>query len=425
MTSFPASFYEPVRDAFEARHPGLRLRVVNRKTTAGVATLIDRSRETVDVFWASATDAFALLAAAQRLAPAPARPHAVPARIGGFPIDDPGGLYRGFALSGYGIVWNRRYLDVRGLGPPQSIVALRNPAYAGHIGMTAPSRSGTTHLMVEALLQQQGWREGWATWIEIGGNLATVTARSFGVGAGVAQGRFGIGLSIDFLGRAGEQEGEGIRFAYPAENVFLPGSVAVLRDAPNRQGAEKFIAFLLSEEGQRLLVSPGIGRLPVDPAAYAEAPGDYANPYRMLAGRTETSPSFDAALSGRRYELVNLLFDEAITYRLQPLQELWRRLHGLEALVARSGAASVVGLLARARQALTAVPVSPSEASDAAFVGDLRRLSWGVTPSPRQAALVADWRIFFEARLAEAKALVAEAEAAMMQEALQAREPRP
>lgn len=411
MTSFPASFYEPVRDAFEARHPDQRLRIVNRKTTAGVAALIDRAHETVDVFWASAPDAFALLEAAGRLAPAPARRVAAPAMIGRFPIDGPGGLYRGFALSGYGIVWNERYLDQHGLAPPRSIDDLRRPAYGGHVGITTPSRSGTTHLMVEALLQQQGWDRGWATWIEIAGNLATVTARSFGVSAGVAQGRFGVGLSIDFLGRASEPDGRGLRFAYPTENVFLPASVAVLRDAPNRQGAERFVDFLLSEEGQRLLLSPAIGRLPVAPAAYADAPDGYANPYRLLAASADGAPSFDAALSGQRYELVNLLFDEAITYRLQALQELWRRLHALEARRAGAAPAQAGELLARARRALTAVPVSDAEARDAAFSTDLRRLPWGLTPAPHQVALIGAWRTFFEERLGEATRHVAEAEA--------------
>lgn len=409
MTSFPASFYGPVQEAFEAQNRDLRLRIINRKTTAGVATLIDGSRESVDIFWASATDAFVVLAAAHRLARVPARTKPAPAMIGGFPIDDPDGRYRGFALSGYGIVWNSGYLNRQGLAPPRRIADLRNPDYGRHVGITSPSRSGTTHVMVEALLQQQGWDEGWSTWIEIAGNLATVTARSFGVSAGVAQGRFGVGLSIDFLGRATEPHDDGLRFAYPAENVFLPASVAILRDAPNRPGAERFVAFLLSDAGQRLLVSPAVGRLPVDPAAYAGAVADDANPYRIFAEQG-WPVSFDATLSGQRYELVNLLFDEAITYRLQPLQETWRRLHAAEKQAAGAGTPQVMSLLAQARVALTAVPVTAAQARDAAYVGNLKRLPWGVTPPPRQAALMGDWRIFFEARLDAAKQLLAEAD---------------
>lgn len=405
LTSLPASVYEPVREAFEVRYPDVRLRIVNRKTTAGVAILLDRSREPADVFWASATDAFALLAAAQRFAPAPVRPFPVPQRIGNFPIDDPGGFYRGFALSGYGVVWNEDYLARHGLAAPQRIRDLTGPSYRGHLGMTAPSRSGTTHLMVEALLQQLGWETGWAVWMEIAGNLATVTARSYGVSTGVAQSRFGIGLSIDFLGRAAEPKSDAVRFAYPAENIFMPASVAILRDAPNQRGASLFVDFLLSEAGQRLLASPAIGRLPVDPSAYR--PNDSSNPYRIIAKQESKIPSFDAALSGQRYELVNLLFDEAITYRLLTLQEVWQDVRALEARQDRTAPYNA-GVLAQVRAALTVVPVTDAQARDAAYASDLRRLPWGVAPPARQASLVAAWREFFEARHAEAKRLVAE-----------------
>ena len=83
---------------------------------------------------------------------------------------------------------------------PRNWSDLAAPAYAGHIGLTSPARSGTTHLMVEraAAIARLGSAAG-RFWSAIGGNLATLTARSFGVTTGVARGRFGIGISIDFL----------------------------------------------------------------------------------------------------------------------------------------------------------------------------------------------------------------------------------
>ena len=52
---------------------------------------------------------------------------------------------------------------------------LKKPIYHGHAGMSAPSRSGTTHLTVETVLQGMGWKEGWAEWKAIAGNFKTVT----------------------------------------------------------------------------------------------------------------------------------------------------------------------------------------------------------------------------------------------------------
>ena len=408
LTSFPSGFYEPVRDAFEAAQPDWRLRVVNTKTTAAISQLQDRADDGVDVFWASAPDAFEVLKAARRLEPVAPRPTGAPPTVGNQPINDPDGAYLGFALSGYGLLWNQRYLDRHGLPTPKRWEDLRRPVYARHLGITAPSRSGTMHLMVETVLQMQGWERGWATWLEIAGNLATVTARSYGVVDGVAKGRFGAGLSIDFLGHSSGPGQEDLRFAYPADSLFHPASVALLRGAPNPDGARAFIDFLLSPAGQALLVRPDIQRLPVRPDTYAAAPAGYPDPYR-----TETGDDlflFDRALSGARYELVNLLFDELVTFRVKTLNRVWQLIHDgearLSALYGTDGHEPVAAdLLRAARAAATAVPVSAAEAADPAFSLALRRPARGLPVSSRQAALEAAWRAFSQRQLDEALAL--------------------
>ncbi|KAA0680661.1 ABC transporter substrate-binding protein [Roseomonas genomospecies 6] len=408
LTSFPASFYEPVREAFEAAHPQWRLRIVNTKTTAAISQLQDRGEDGVDAFWASAPDAFEVLKAARRLEPVSPRPTGAPPTVGNQPINDPDGAYLGFALSGYGLLWNQRYLDRHGLPTPRRWEDLRRPVYARHLGITAPSRSGTMHLMVETVLQMQGWERGWATWLEIAGNLATVTARSYGVVDGVAKGRFGIGLSIDFLGQSAGSDEEDLRFAYPADSLFLPASVAVLRGAPNPDGAAAFIDFLLSPAGQALLVRPDIQRLPVRPDAYAAAPPGYPDPFRTDTG--DDRFLFDRALSGARYELVNLLFDELVTFRVKTLNRVWQLIHeGEGRLSALYGSADhepvAADLLRAARAAATAVPVSAAEAADPAFSAALRRPARGLPVSDRQAELESAWRAFSRQRLDEALAL--------------------
>ncbi|WP_434625011.1 ABC transporter substrate-binding protein [Azospirillum sp. B2RO_4] len=420
LTSFPAGFYEPVREAFERAHPDRHLRVINTKTTAAITRLQDREGEGVDVFWASAPDAFEVLKAAGLLSPIASRPTGAPSTIGNQPVDDPDGTYLGFALSGYGLVWDQSYLDRHGIAAPRGWEDLRRPGYARHLGITAPSRSGTMHLMVETVLQLQGWERGWATWLEIAGNLATVTARSYGVVEGVAKGRFGIGLAIDFLGQTAGQSAEqrpaeqgppeqgpeveekpvaagGLRFAYPADSVFLPASVAILRGAPNPAGANVFVDFLLSQAGQRLMLRPDIGRLPVRPDSYADAPAGYPNPYERETG--DDLFLFDRGLSSRRYELVNLLFDELITFRVKTLNRVWQLIHEGETRLAATPDPVARDLLRAARKAATAVPVSAAQAADPAFSAALRRPARGMPVSARQGELEAEWRRFSKDRL--------------------------
>jgi ABC-type glycerol-3-phosphate transport system substrate-binding protein len=249
--------------------------------------------------------------------------------------------------------------------------------------------------MVETVLQRHGWRKGWEIWLRLAGNLATVTARSFSVPSGVAQGRFAIGLSIDFLGRSGTGD---LGFAYPAENVFLPASIAVLSTARNPEGARRFAAFVLSEAGQKLLAEPRINRHPV---AAGIAPAGREDLF-ALARSAQTGFVFDAALSGRRYELVNILFDELITERLVRLQKFWR-LHAeirekaqTDANLAREW--QVVGELA------ANLPRMLASIEDDPAATELKRVPRGVPLPPVQAALVERIRQNAEASLAHAEA---------------------
>ena len=408
VTSFPASLYEPFRDAFEATHPEHALRIINRRTASALTAITDDRQGPIDVFWASSPDAFDRLAQDGYLenldrvdvAPIPV--------IGGFPLDDPEGRYVGFAISGFGVVVSEPYLDARGLAVPQSTADLALSQYAGHIGLSAPSRSGTSHVMIEALLQQEGWEEGWALWMEIGGNLSTVTARSYSVIEGVSRGRYGLGLSVDFLGRAESGvEPHGTGFAYLSDSVFLPANVGILNGTQNRDGALAFVDFLLSERGQNLLLSPQIQRLPIDRNLYRSHP-DLFDPFEKELNR-DSDFVFNAQLSSRRYDVVNVLFDIAITDRLYELQQGWSALHAAEAALADRDASHARVLLEQARSQLSAMPLSGDQADAGEWLSSFKTHSPGVLVSAEQAAIEAEWREHFATSYRQAMALIQKA----------------
>jgi ABC-type Fe3+ transport system substrate-binding protein len=143
-------------------------------------------------------------------------------------------------------MWNERYLKANGLDPAAEWDDLAKPEYHGHVGMSAPSRSGTTHLTVETLLQGDGWDQGWAKWKRIAGNFSTVTERSFGVPDGVNTGNFGLGIVIDFFGFSSKASGFPVDFHYPTITALVPANVAVVSNAPNVAGAVAFIEYLLT-----------------------------------------------------------------------------------------------------------------------------------------------------------------------------------
>jgi len=318
VTSFPKELTEAYKKAYEQKYPSDKVEILNKGTSAGIAYVREQAAGSrPEIFWASAPDAFEVLASEKLLQKVDVGASAIPAKIGSYPINDPEGFYRGQALAGYGLMWNTRYLQANKIPVPKEWADLTKPVYYGHLATSSPSRSGTTHLTYETILQGEGWDKGWNQILQIAGNSAAVTERSFGVPDGVSSGQFGIGLVIDFFGLAAKNSGFPVEFAYPSVTSIVPANIAVIAGAKNAEAGKRFMQYTLSEEGQQLLLDPKISRLPVLPATYAKAPAGFPNPF---AGTIQAKVNFDSGLSEARYYVVSSLFDQIITFRHKELQ---------------------------------------------------------------------------------------------------------
>src|ERR1043166_9464703 len=220
VTSFPKELVETYKKACEAKNPGINVVINNKQTNAGVTYLREtRAKPEADIFWVSAPDAFQTLkndGLLEKYAPPKEIIAKIPAKIGNFPVHDSDGAYFGFAISGYGLMWNKNYLAANKLPAPKEWTDLGNPRYFGHLVISAPSRSGTTHLTIETILQAYGWEKGWSLLLNAGGNLGAITERSFGVPEAVVSGQYGIGVVIDFFGLSAIASGQPVDFVYPS-----------------------------------------------------------------------------------------------------------------------------------------------------------------------------------------------------------------
>jgi len=400
VTSFSKDVTDPLKKAFEKVTPGATLEVQNRNTNAGVKFIDEtKANNQVDLFWASAPDAFEVLKAKKLLSPYKPKATGIAEKVGSYPVNDRDGFYVGFAASGYGIMWNERYVKANKLPTPKEWQDLAQAPYFDHVSISAPSRSGTTHLTIETILQGEGWAKGWRTVKEIAGNLRQVTDRSFGVPENVNSGQVGYGIVIDFFAFSSQGAGFPVKFVYPSVTTLVPANIGVIANAPNKAGAEAFIEFLLSPAGQEALLEPTIRRLPVRPETYAKAPADYPNPFKdkNLQGLL----TFDAGLSEKRNEAVDVLFDQLVTFQLEPLKAATKSLHDLDAALARKDNAQARALAKDARDLIAAMPITDAEAASPeirqAFTGGKQKTS-------RQAELEQQWAAFAKEKYTAAKA---------------------
>jgi ABC-type Fe3+ transport system substrate-binding protein len=419
VTSFSKDLTVPFATAFEKKHPGTKVEVQNRNSAAAIAFIRETRSSPPDIFWASSPDAFEVLKKNSLLQKYRPKAQGVADKVGSYPINDPEGYYVGFAASGYGIMYNTRYVRANNLPLPKEWDDLKQPVYFGHVGFSAPSRSGTSHLTVETILQGEGWDKGWATLLEIGGNFQQVSDRSFGVPDAVNSGQYGVGIVIDFFGLSAKASGFPVEFVYPSVTAIVPANVGIIANAKNQKAAEAFVEFLLSDEGQQILLNPKIQRLPVRMATYAKAPAGYPNPFtnKSLGAKVK----FNADLSEARYELVNSLFDRILTFRLKELNAAWKAIHAAEkkheALIAQqkkagpqlASAPEALRLIAEARKLATAVPITEKEAADKSIAGSFQVVKKGQKVAGRQAEFEEKWDTFASKNYAEAKALAEKA----------------
>ena len=410
VTSFPSDLTKVFKREFNAAYPDIKLEILKKKTTAGVKYLQETSKKNkTDLFWASAPDAFEVLKDDSLLQKYESSVKGLPEKVGAFPVNDPDGYYKGFAAAGYGIMWNTRYIKAKKIPAPEEWTDLTKAVYHNHVGMSAPSRSGTTHLTVETLLQGKGWDNGWKMQKEIAGNFKTVTERSFGVPDGVNSGNFGIGIVIDFFGLSSKGSGFPVEFRYPTATTLVPANIAIVANAPNKENAGKFIDFLLDTKGQELLLDPKIRRLPINPATYANAPKDFPNPFKDSS--IGSAVKFDLSKSKNRYNLVNSLFDVMITYRLDDLRDATKAIQNAEAALDGKSNDEASALISEAKALIAKLPIDEAKSFDKDFAGIFKKKRKKSTDkiTGRQAEVEQEWDKFVVENYSKAKELAEKA----------------
>jgi phosphoglycerate transport regulatory protein PgtC len=403
VTSFPKELTTAYKAAYEKKYPNDKVEILNKNTTAGLAFVREQAPGSrAEIFWVSAPDAFEVLSSEKLLQKVDMPATGIPAKVGDYPINDPEGMYRGQALAGYGLMWNTRYMQANKLPPPKEWADLAKPIYHGHVATSSPSRSGTTHLTFETILQGEGWDKGWNQILQIAGNCASITERSFGVPDGVQNGQFGIGLVVDFFGLAAKNSGFPTDFAYPSVTAIVPANIGVIAGARSPEAAKRFMQFTLSDEGQQLLLDPKISRLPVLPAAYAKAPKGYPNPFD---GTIKAKVNFDSNLSEARYYVVSSLFDQAITFRHKELVAATKAIQEAEKRMA--GKASPQ--LEEAKKLAWTVPVSAQQAQDKEILAVFKAKKGDDAAARRKTQIEEEWSTRAKANYTRAAELASSA----------------
>lgn len=320
-----------------------------------------------------------------------------PNEIGDARLYDPDRHWFGTALSGFGIVSNRDVLERLGVPEPRTWADLADPRLVGRVALVNPGQSGSVTTALEAILQREGWVRGWRILRRTAANARYFSGSSLKPPADVSQGDAAAGICIDFYGRFQAQAilaaTGSRRVAYvdpPGVSTIDPDPISMLRGAPDPELARRFVAFILSEEGQALWQLPatddGLGprrfelrRMPVRRAFIARHGDrmiDQVDPF-ALASKVEQPvaairafiPALFAALAMENHALLRQAWERIVAHPAYPATR--------EIVVAEDVADPELAAMLRAFDAMPVLPAPQGATLDLGRAGDLEAAKRG------------------------------------------------
>ncbi|MGP1716686.1 MAG: ABC transporter substrate-binding protein [Methylophilus sp.] len=320
MTSYPQEMISQFEAAFEKQFPQYRLEVLWKQSNDALPYLTQHHGE-VDVYWTPSRQNFMQLkqqGLLQTLDPVWIKS---PASLHGTLLNDPQGDYAATEIAGLGMVIAPSAFSKAKLPAPKDWQDLTQPSLEGQIAFPLPAKIGFAGGLIDAMLREKTWSDGWVMLTKITLNARFIEHGSTFITDEVAAGRAMVGITMDFFAASAIAKGAPLHYIYPPVVAYSPAHVALLKEAPHSSAARDFVQFTLSTAGQQLLFTPDIRKLPVDPAAYAQRPHGYFNPY--AAAESKSGQVRDVT----EQNLLNAYFEATLARHQALLQSLFVNLN--------------------------------------------------------------------------------------------------
>ncbi|WP_323775846.1 ABC transporter substrate-binding protein [Leisingera sp.] len=249
-TSQPSADAQLTIDAFIAANPGTEVDWVRDGTTQLMARLraeIEAGNPQPDVLLIADTVTLEGMAQEGLLA-AYQSPEATEYDAALYSAE---GYYYSTKLITTGIVYNTGVETA-----PTSWNDLSDTSIKGQIAMPSPLYSGAALIHLATLTGDDSL--GWEYYEGLAANDARAQGGNGGTFKAVASGEKPYGMVVDFLAIRNKAGGSPVDFVFPEEGVsYVTEPVAIMSTAKNVEGAQKFVDFLLSDTGQKLVLDMG------------------------------------------------------------------------------------------------------------------------------------------------------------------------
>lgn len=247
-TSMKESLIGGLAKAFMAKHPDIKVDYQSAgagKLMAKIAAERESGKILADILWTSEVPDFYKLKDEGLL-----HPYTSPETKNILnPLPDYDGSFTPIRLGTLGIVYNTRFIKES----PRQWADLTTKPYNNAFGIANPALSGTSYMSVALLAQQFGWD----FFKELKANKAKMGKGSGQVVDDTASGDLVACLGVDYITNDKISRGATLALVYPPEMLVIPSPAAIFKGTPNLSPAQKFVDFLLTQEGQTLVAEEG------------------------------------------------------------------------------------------------------------------------------------------------------------------------
>jgi iron(III) transport system substrate-binding protein len=261
---------------------------------------------------------------------------AIPPKAAGQPLYDPEFHWYGAAISTFGLIYNNALICDRGLPPVKDWETMADPRYVGFVGAGDASKSSSVRKAYEIILQAYGYDRGMAVLVRMGANARDFYGSASDIPRNCAQATIALGPCIDFYAfrQMRGEGGQNLGFIVPPEmTVVTCDPIGILKNAPHRKAAEKFIELVLRPEGQRLWMLPAgapggpreytLERLAVLPSLYQE-PAAKTSAARMNPFAAAPANFYDPAKENDRQTILADYLRVALVENHDALARAWK-----------------------------------------------------------------------------------------------------
>ena len=247
-TSMKESIIGSLKEAFVKKYPDIAMDYQSAgagKLMAKIATERQSGKIMADIIWTSEVPDFFNMKAEGILE----KYESPELKAVINPFSDYDGSFTAIRLGTLGIAYNKRHVKEA----PTQWSDMMKPEFKKAFGIANPALSGTSYMSIQLLVDKFGWE-----YIE---NVHKNGAR-MGKGSGqviddTASGDLLACIGVDYIVNDKIKKGADLALVYPSEMLVIPSPAAIFKGTPNLDAAKKFVDFLLSEEGQKILASQG------------------------------------------------------------------------------------------------------------------------------------------------------------------------